>query len=375
MSCNHVVKLIKLLLITLQNIIEKHWYKKNNIYLFILLMPYSWLFFVISKLRFYAYHFGILSQYKLPIPLVIVGNISVGGVGKTPFVIYLIKQLQSSGISVGVILRGYKGSAKHCIVIDDNSSSEQVGDEAMIYHGHNIPVAIAKKRYDAGINLIACYPHLQLIISDDGLQHYRLYRDYEIIIIDETRMFGNGYLLPCGPLRESIARIKTADTVILNQIMNYNNILPNDIAIDGLTNDKLYIKQLKRCIPVIGEQFVLQDIYNPKTTQIIPQHLIIKFLENKLLSVMVATGNPERFIAFLKYYNINPAQIKIFQDHYYYTVNDIDDNCDIIFVTEKDYTKLNHINNDKIWVVRSIIQLSKSNEVQLLKNIINLTQK
>ena len=250
-------KFVESILFNLQKTVETHWYQKQNIYLLILLLPCSWLFYIISKLRYYGYRFDILKQYRLPIPLIVVGNISVGGVGKTPFVIYLVQQLQNMNIHVGVVLRGYKGSQNNdACVINNTHNSAQVGDEAMLYLWHDIPVAIGKNRYDAGLALIKQYPHLQLIISDDGLQHYRLYHDYEIVIIDESRMFGNGYLLPCGPLRETTSRLKSVNCIIINQkISNYNNIEQHtnelDIKFQGISNKTM----------IIYEQLVLQDIY------------------------------------------------------------------------------------------------------------------
>ena len=157
----------------LQQLIERHWYKKNNPLLCFLLLPLSLVFFCISKLRAYLYRSGIFKSYKLPVPVVIIGNISVGGAGKTPLTKHLAAALSAEGISVGVILRGYKSETKHATVVKSTDDSVKVGDEALIYANSGIRVAIGSNRYQAGLALLKQYPDIQIILADDDQKSFR----------------------------------------------------------------------------------------------------------------------------------------------------------------------------------------------------------
>lgn len=336
----------------LQHIIEKHWYIKTNLFLSILLTPLSLLFYFISKARFYLYRFHFLKSYKLPIPVVIIGNISVGGVGKTPLTKYIATELLSSGIRVGVILRGYKGTANSSMIVTTDSNSSIVGDEALIYAKHNIPVAIGKNRYLAGMTLLNKYPNLNLILTDDGLQHYRLQRDYEIAVIDSTRLLGNEYLLPQGPLRETKSRLQSVNAIVLN----------------GEVNTARFIKKfkIKTNISVISQKIILKRIYNP-TTQ---KHVLPDYFDNLTTIAIAGMGNPSRFFDFIQNNKINLTDTRAFPDHYYYNLNDIPHNYDAIFVTDKDYTKLEHLNNDKIWVIEVDVLLDSNELIDQIKSLI-----
>lgn len=335
----------------LQQIIEKHWYKNNNVYLSVILLPLSIIFFAISKIRRLLYKLNILKSYKLPVPVIVIGNISVGGVGKTPLTQYIATELIKQGIYVGIILRGYKSSSKNPSIVTKDSDSLTVGDEALIYAQHDIPVAIGKNRYLAGSCLLKKYPQTQIILTDDGLQHYRLKRNYEIIVIDNSRMFGNKFILPMGPLRECISRLKTVNAIAING----SNVNLEKFAIDyGLDKNILTVTQ----------QLYLVDIYNPITKNKVDN----LYFSSKQVIAMAAMGNPERFFNFIESLGINPEKKISFPDHHHYTKNDIPDNFTDILVTEKDYTKLTKLNNDKIWIVRVKVKLSSED---LIKQILD----
>lgn len=167
-----------------------------------LLWPASRLYGLLVELRRLAYRAGYIPSERLPIPVVIVGNVVAGGAGKTPAVIALVRHLQARGLRVGVVSRGYGRSSQHSQQVLADTPIEESGDEpALIQRTTNAPVFVASRRVEAARALLAAHPLTQLIICDDGLQHYALQRDIEIAVFDE-RGTGNGWLLPAGPLRE-----------------------------------------------------------------------------------------------------------------------------------------------------------------------------
>lgn len=179
----------------------------------VVLLPVAWLFGLIVFIRRWWYRIGLSSQYNAPVPVIVVGNITAGGAGKTPLVIVLAKYLQARGIAVGVLCGGYGGSARGGapIWVDAHSEAHVAGDEAVLIAGQTgLPVVSSKDRA-AGAQLLATKCHC--VICDDGLQHYRLARDFELLVVDAERRFGNGLMLPAGPLREPLSRQTTVDLV------------------------------------------------------------------------------------------------------------------------------------------------------------------
>lgn len=176
-----------------------------------LLLPLSWLFAVLARLRRILYRSGLLNASRLAIPVVVVGNITVGGTGKTPLVLWLADQLRQRGLKVGIASRGYAGvpgRAARIVRIDDDPS--RVGDEPLLMARRGVgPVAVCARRSDAARRLAE--EGVDLVLCDDGLQHYALGRELEIAVIDGQRRFGNGRLLPAGPLREPVSRLLSVD--------------------------------------------------------------------------------------------------------------------------------------------------------------------
>lgn len=180
-----------------------------------LLLPVSWLYGFITMVRRQAYKIGLFASYRAPIPLMVIGNITVGGSGKTPLIIALVNHLQKQGIKVGVISRGYGGdSSKMPALVHADSLPSIVGDEpCLIVNMTGAAMAVCPNRKQAITTLLNAYPDLQLIIADDGLQHYALQRDIEWIVVDASRGFGNQQLLPTGFLREPMSRLQGANVV------------------------------------------------------------------------------------------------------------------------------------------------------------------
>ena len=246
--------------------IEKNWYQGKcwNAWL----LPLSLLFFVISHARrLWLIHVNKAVKNNA-IPVVVIGNINVGGTGKTPLTCELVTQLKQAGINVGIISRGYGSDAPYYpYVLAKNERAEIVGDEPKLLRDRlDCPVVIGPDRNDA-IQLLS-QQNVDLILSDDGLQHYKMARDYEIVVLDAKRQLGNGWLLPAGPLREGAWRLKTVDTVIFN---------------GESANDKKHMS-------IVPTAWV-----NAKTGE---RKNLSAFSEQKMHAV-VGIGNPQRFFSTL----------------------------------------------------------------------------
>lgn len=185
--------------------------------LHLLLLPLSAVFVLLSGLRRLAYRAGLLTSERLPVPVVVVGNITAGGSGKTPLVIWLAGVLREAGWHPGVISRGYGGSARTPCAVSPDSDPAVVGDEPLlIARSGGVPVWVGRSRAEAGRALLAAEPGVDVLLADDGLQHYALARDVEIVVVDGARRFGNGWPLPAGPLREPVSRLRSVDAVVVN---------------------------------------------------------------------------------------------------------------------------------------------------------------
>lgn len=195
-------------------------------WLALLLLPLSWLYGTLAWLHRQLYRFGIFRTHRVNVPVVVVGNIVVGGSGKTPTVIALVQHLQAQGVKVGVISRGYGRNNTACIEVKRDSLVSEVGDEtASMLLAFDAPIFVANKRFDAASKLLQSYPETQIIVSDDGLQHHALHHDMAITVFNERGM-GNGFLLPAGPLREARIRTHTAldNTLILHTHRQANKL-------------------------------------------------------------------------------------------------------------------------------------------------------
>jgi tetraacyldisaccharide 4'-kinase len=179
------------------------------------LKPPAALFASVVRLRRGLYSRGLKTGVRLPCAVIVVGNVSVGGTGKTPLVCWLALELKADGRKVGVVLRGYGGSRESPKLLESTDQASEVGDEALlIAHRTGVPVAVGKNRAAAATLLLTA--GCDVILADDGLQHYALRRDCEIVVIDGQRGLGNHWQLPAGPLREPAERIEEADAVVVN---------------------------------------------------------------------------------------------------------------------------------------------------------------
>jgi len=225
--------------------------------LWLLLLPLSWLYGLVSGAIRFAYRIGLKKAWRAPVPVVVVGNLTAGGNGKTPVVIWLVEQLQQRGVRVGVVSRGYGGKAdRYPLLLTPETSTEQAGDEpVLIYQRTGAPVAVSPNRCEAVNALLSQHP-LQLIVTDDGLQHYRLARDKEIVVVDGVRRFGNGWWLPAGPMRERASRLKSVDAVIANggtpQAGEIAMHLRPGLAVNLLTGERRAVSELDQIVAIAG---------------------------------------------------------------------------------------------------------------------------
>lgn len=334
----------------LQQIIEKHWYQKSDPILTIILMPFSLIYELIVTIRRILFKLKLKSSHKLAVPVVIIGNISVGGAGKTPLTKYLAHSLSQQGIKVGIILRGYKSTTTNATIVSAQDDSLSVGDEALIYAKSGYRVAIGSKRVAAGKLLLQHFPDTQLILADDGMQHYYLARDLEICVVDSSRMFGNQQMLPLGPLREGLNRLNTVDAIIINE--NYNAAQLNKILLP-------YQK------PIYYQKLEFVHFFNP-VTQVT---LNVTEMAQQNILALAAIGNPGRFFNYLEKLGLKINKWQAFPDHYHYQATDIDSKYAII-TTEKDYTKLAKFQANNIWITVVNAKLTNEELIERIKGLI-----
>ena len=319
--------------------LQRQWYKSGVWHL--VLMPLSWLFLLLSSLRRLAYRLGIFKTMHLPVPVIVVGNITVGGTGKTPLVIWLAEQLAQAGYKPGIISRGYGGKNDHPMAVTGTSDPAIAGDEPVMIAGRtSAPVWVGRDRAATGMALLNAHPACDLVISDDGLQHYRLARDAEIVVIDSQRRFGNGQLLPAGPLRESIQRLASVDAVVSNGTASDEGFIEMQLQPTGFRN--------------------LQD-----AAQSAPASAFV----GKRLLAIAGIGNPDRFFAQLKTMGLQFAE-KPFPDHYAYTSEDLQtDAVDAILMTEKDAVKCRPFARPDWWYLAVDATLDRALVERILKKL------
>ena len=308
---------------------SKYW--QNTGMLARLLLPVSVLFGCVVQLRTQLYKSGLLKVHKFTVPVIVVGNISVGGTGKTPIVSALVKRCQLSGKKPGIVSRGYGAiPAKKPRMVDSNTAVELGGDEPLLLARETgVPICICNDR-SAAVKWLIANDEIDVVISDDGMQHYAMNRDVELAVVDGQRLLGNGWLLPAGPLREPAKRLSHVDIVAVQQANN-------DTSISKPTKPSLVNW------PVTG-YFYLEI----KTLQSLSdQHTIaLDKLCGKQVHAVAGVGNPDRYFASLRTAGLNVLEHAM-PDHHRYTVDDIafDDQLPIL-ITSKDAVKIRALNVD-----------------------------
>jgi tetraacyldisaccharide 4'-kinase len=300
--------------------LDHYWYLRSP--WLVLLTPLSLCFHLLVWLRRSAYRHGLLRSHRLSVPVIIVGNITVGGTGKTPLVAWLADYLVKKGYRPGIVARGYGGKATSWPQqVRRDSDPFIVGDEAVLLAGlTGCPMAVGPNRYSAAEALVR-YNDCNVVVADDGLQHYALQRDIEIVVIDGVRRFGTGFLLPAGPLREPLARLREADMVVVN----------------GLGRIGEFPMKLK-----MGK---LRNLLDENQTR-----ALVDFQRSKVHAV-AGIGNPERFFMSLRSV-LGRVETHAFPDHHRYQRHDIafEDDAPVL-MTAKDAVKCRRFATGREWYV------------------------
>jgi tetraacyldisaccharide 4'-kinase len=319
--------------------IERIWSGKSPLYL--LLLPLSWLYGLITCGLRLCYRKGWKKSWRSPVPIIVVGNLTAGGNGKTPVVIWLIELLQRQGLRAGVVSRGYGGKAdSYPLLLDASTKTAEAGDEpVLIYQRTGAPAAVSPVRSDA-VKALLEHHQLDVIVTDDGLQHYALQRDVEIVVIDGIRRFGNGWWLPAGPMRERASRLSSVDAVITNGGQSE----PGEIAMQlqpGMAVNLL-----------TGEQ---------RDATLLPQ-----------VVAMAGIGHPPRFFATLKNLQVTTQAEFAFADHQDYQFEQLNALLgaeQTLLMTEKDAVKCRSFAQPNWWYLPVNAQISDSDTARLLAKI------
>ena len=296
------------------------WYNKS-LWLY-LLYPFSLLFSYLTSRRRRKFLKNKIKSFSSNLPVIVVGNLTIGGTGKTPLVKYIASELIKRGYKPGIVSRGYGGNFKETLKVEQDTPVKQTGDEAQILSKLNIPFYIDKNRVRA-VETISKNHDCDVIISDDGLQHYNMKRDIEIAVIDGKRRFGNKLTFPAGPLRESIKRLNTVDFVVNNSGPSEENEFLMNIS----PSEFVHLKS--------GKTYGIEDW---------PMH--------KQIHAVAGLGNPSRFFDLLEKLGFEIIRHP-FPDHHNFDSSDLYylDHLPIV-MTEKDASKCKEFDNNKIWYLK-----------------------
>lgn len=305
-----------------QEVIETAWRHKNALY-YCVLKPLSWLFALVTSVRRFAYKEGFFKSHSLPVPVIVVGNINVGGSGKTPVVMWLVDQLKKNGYSPAVISRGYGGSVKAPTSVNASTPASLVGDEPVLIKNRcSCPVWVGANRVEVATALLKAHPECNVMISDDGLQHYRLKRDVEIAVVDAEHHQKYARLLPAGQLREPLSRLNNVDAIVCN----------------GQKSDEAFYQ-----MQLVGDKF-----YNLADVE---THAVAADFKRKTIKAMAGIGKPARFFEHLRQLGMTFVSVS-FDDHYAFSAQDLANiDCDVLVMTEKDAVKCKPFAQAHHWVL------------------------
>jgi tetraacyldisaccharide 4'-kinase len=319
--------------VSLDRILQRVWYERAPWPLFLALVPLSLLFASLVAVRRWAYRVGAARSMKLSRPVVVVGNVTVGGTGKTPLVIWIAEYLRARGCNVGIVTRGYGGNAQTWPQdVTDATPAEHVGDEAVLLAARTQAivvagpdrVAAAQRALDRGADVI---------VSDDGLQHYRLARDLEIAVVDDGRDVGNGWLLPAGPLRERRSRLDAVDLVV----RTCRSTRPSH---------------------ALGRQILAVNLATG-------ERRLLSAFSGARVHAVAAIGHPEAFFAMLEERGLS-VDARALRDHARLTREDVTFGDDApVLMTEKDAVKCKTIASERHWAVRLGVRFGEGDERKL----------
>jgi len=322
--------------------VNHYWYRQSLHPFFFFLVPFSWLFRVGVMLRRIFYKLNIFKTNYFPVPVIVVGNLTTGGTGKTPFVIWLAQFLREQGYTPGIVSRGVGGKPQaKPYLVSATDDPREVGDETLvIVNRTHCPMVIGINRAQA-VDYLLQHTDCNIVISDDGLQHYSLGRDIEIVIVDGIRYFGNEILLPAGPLREPIKRLDEVDFVIVNG------------SESKLSDAFIMTLEPKEFISLHHQSQKIDFIDFPR----------------QAIHAMAGIGHPTRFFSLLSDagFIVTPH---VFPDHYHFKPHDLDFTESLpIIMTEKDAVKCLSFAFDGCWYVAVAAKINNEFKEKLINKI------
>lgn len=265
------------------------------------LLPFSLIFGLVVRLRASAYRRGWLRHCRPPVFVLVVGNLNVGGSGKTPVVVALAHALSARGIPCGIVSRGYGGSVEGAALVPATGDPARYGDEpVLLTRETGVPVVVGRARCAAVTELLRRHPEVRLVLADDGLQHLRLERDFELVVLDRNAL-GNAWLLPAGPLREPLSRLRTVDAVVAHEPQQVHALVPDEVPLYGLRL----------------EPEALVSLADPS------RRLPLSALAGQRVHAVAGIGRPERFFATLRALGAEVVP-HAFPDHHPYRPEDLD---------------------------------------------------
>jgi len=322
--------------------IDRLWYGKHPVSL--LLLPASWIYKLFMVIRRLGYASGLLPVNRVAVPVIIIGNITVGGTGKTPLVIWVAEYLKQNNFNPGIISRGYGGMAGHWPQqVRPDSNPDMVGDEpVLIARRTACPVAVSPDRYKAAVELLE-HKKCDILICDDGLQHHSLARDMEIAVVDSVRRFGNGRCIPAGPLREPVSRLGSVDMVVSNGRPEHGEYQMEIIA---------------------GS---LHSVADPD------KEVDFDSFRNRTVHAAAGIGNPLRFFSLLRRLGIRIIEHP-FPDHHRFRRADIQFGDELpVVMTEKDAVKCTEFADEKHWYLSVSARMNTAYEHRFSKLLKDIT--
>lgn len=310
--------------------VDRVWYQDS--WVSVLLLPLAFLYWLLISVRKHIYFKYFYVHKKYSCAVIIVGNITVGGTGKTPMVIHLCQQLKQLGYRPAVTSRGYGVALNSSRLVTDADTALQVGDEPLlIYQNAKVPVMVGPDR-SSSIRQLIEQKLCNVVVCDDGLQDYRFMHDIEICMLDAVRMFGNGRLLPAGPLREGTQKTLTCDFVVTT-----GKIVPA-VSADAMT------LQMNEAVNLSDQQ----------------QRVSLDHWQHQTVHAIAGIGHPQRFFDALREHNIIVIE-HVFADHAMYNVSDFQFNDQLpVLMTEKDAVKCLHFKLENAWYVTITAQTNNT---------------
>lgn len=331
---------------SVQSWLEQKWWRNKTDGYAIALRPFELLFGALGSIRAALYRRGIRKQIRAGCPVIVVGNLVVGGSGKTPVVQAIVRCLIQAGYNPGVISRGYPVSPKVPVIVTRDSSAKSVGDEPILHARLGVPVVVCADRVAAAHRLLEKFPTVDVLVADDALQHYRLYRDIEVEVMSAERRYGNGRLLPVGPLREPRERARRCDL----------RIMPS------WTAPKTGYKEGGHHVAVrrIDRAYALAD-----PNRVVP----LSDFSSKYPHVIAGIAHPRQFADALKRGGVD-GKLVAFPDHHEFDWNDFAPlDSRPILMTEKDAVKCRGIVDQRMWVVPLGLSLATETKIKLLRRV------